>query len=374
MSPLSPQHPDPIHGLPTSTMGRIAHRHVRSPEPENRLKAQMLDDAVEDNLDAMHGRLPKPLRPVRRRVQLWARGTGWMALPVVVVMTGAALAGGSKPVPVPTLAPAVALPSGRRATSIPLPPVPSGSVLSQPIRPDVLSLGVRRVILDAGHGGDNLGTASATGLLEKDLTLDLAERVRVLVTARGFDAAMTRSTDEALSLQQRAAIANGRRSDIFVSIHVNSLRPTSVRGIETYYLGPSEGPEPDAVAAAENQHSGYSLSDMRVMLERIYTDARRNESRRLAASVQRALVQAVRGTDASIIDRGVKMAPFVVLVATDMPAILAEVSCLSNPEEAERLRTVAYRQTLAEALAAGIEAFAREQDSSDTERTGTSGS
>jgi N-acetylmuramoyl-L-alanine amidase len=334
----------------------------------------MLDGAIEDNLDAMRGRLPKPLRPVRRRVQLWARGTGWMALPVVMVMAGVGLARWARPVRVPTLAPAAALSSGRRATSIPRPPEPSESVLSQPIRPDVLSLAVNRVILDAGHGGDNLGTASAKGLLEKDLTLDLAERVRALVTTRGFDAVMTRSTDETLSLQQRADVANGRRGDIFVSIHLNSLRPTSARGVETYYLGPSEGPEPDAVAAAENQHSGYSLSDMRVMLERIYTDARRNESRRLAESVQRALVQAVRRTDPSITNRGVKMAPFVVLVATDMPAILAEVSCLSNPDEAERLRTVAYRETLAEALAAGIEEFAREQGGSETERTGTSGS
>ena len=333
----------------------------------------MLDGAVEDNLDAIHDRLPTALPPVRRHVQRRARRTGWMALPVVMVMAGAGLARWSKPVPAPTLAPAVALPSGRRASSIPLQPMPTGSVLSQPIRPDVLSLAVHRVILDAGHGGDNTGTASAKGLLEKDLTLDLAERVRVLVTTRGFDAVMTRSTDETLSLQQRADVANGRRGDIFVSIHLNSLRPTSARGVETYYLGPSEGPEPDAVSA-ENQHSGYSLSDMRVMLERIYTDVRRNESRRLAESVQRALVQAVRRTDASITDRGVKMAPFVVLVATDMPAILAEVSCLSNPDEGERLRTVAYRETLAGALAAGIEEFAREQGSSEIERTGTSGS
>ena len=117
--------------------------------------------------------------------------------------------------------------------------------------------------------------SSAEGLLEKDLTLDIAERVRTLVTTRGFEVVMTRSADETLSLQQRAAVANGRRGDIFVSIHLNSLRPTSARGIETFYLGPSDGPEPDAIAAAENQHSGYSLADMRVMLERIYTDARR---------------------------------------------------------------------------------------------------
>ncbi len=101
---------------------------------------------------------------------------------------------------------------------------------------------------------------------------------------------MTRTADETLSLLERAATANRRHGDIFVSIHLNSLRPPERAGIETYYLGPSDGPEPDAIAAAENRHSGYSLSDMRSLLEKIYTDARRDESRRLAESVQHALV------------------------------------------------------------------------------------
>jgi len=161
-----------------------------------------------------------------------------------------------------------------------------------------------------------------------------------------------------VSLQERATLANTTRGDIFVSIHLNSLRPATAKGIETYYLGPSDGPEPDAIAEVENQHSGYSLSDMRALLEGIYADARRDESRRLAEAVQRALIRRMRQVDPDLSNRGVKRAPFVVLVATEMPAILAEVASLSNREEVARLGTEEYRRQLAEALADGIGAFA----------------
>jgi N-acetylmuramoyl-L-alanine amidase len=191
---------------------------------------------------------------------------------------------------------------------------------------------------------------------------------------RGFEAVMTRTADETRSLLERAATANRRHGDIFVSIHLNSLRPSSVRGIETYYLGPSEGPEFDVIAAAENRHSGYSQSDIRSLLEKIYTDARRDESRRLAESVQRALVLNLRKTAPAITNRGVKMAPFVVLVATEMPAIVAEVSSLSNEDDARHLKTAEYRQTIAEALVSGIQTFAYGSHVSATERRGTSGS
>ena len=230
------------------------------------------------------------------------------------------------------------------------------------------------MIVDAGHGGDNLGTSSADGINEKDVTLDIAERVRQLIVQRGFEAVMTRTADETRSLLERAATANRRHGDIFVSIHLNSLRPSSVRGIETYYLGPSDGPEFDAIAAAENRHSGYSLSDIRSLLEKIYTDARRDESRRLAESVQRALVLNLRKTAPAITDRGVKTAPFVVLIATEMPAIVAEVSCLSNQDDARHLNTAEYRQTIAEALVSGIQTFADGSRVGATERRGTSGS
>src|SRR4029078_9684462 len=165
------------------------------------------------------------------------------------------------------------------------------------------------------------------------------------------------ANDATLARKQGATTANHTRGDIFVSIHLNSFEPASARGIETFYLGPSERAEHDAIAATENQDSGYSLADMRTLLDGIYVDARRDESKRLAQSVQHAIVQRLRTTDPEMSDRGVKTAPFVVLVATDMPAILAEVSCLSNADEAERLGREDYRQTIAKALVAGIQSF-----------------
>jgi N-acetylmuramoyl-L-alanine amidase len=300
----------------------------------------------------------------------WRPGTWLIALPVGLVL--AALGMARRP-DASTPSPISSVPREGRASTAVAPPSVDPRSLSRPLDPGVLELGVRRVILDAGHGGDNRGTASRSGLQEKALTLDIALRTRDLLEQRGFDIIMTRTTDASVSLQERATLANARRGDIFVSIHLNALQPASATGIETYYLGPSAGPEHDAIAAAENQQSGYSLSDMRALLERIYADARRDESRRLAEAVQDALMRRMRQVDPELTNRGVKMAPFVVLVATEMPAILAEVACLSNAEEADRLRTPGHRQLLAEALASGIQAFASKPGGSPrAERPGAS--
>jgi N-acetylmuramoyl-L-alanine amidase len=341
---------------------------VSSPKSRERLKAQILRDAVEDNLDAIHNRLPLPRRPGRRLLRLWSQRVWRAAFPVAVVVASAGLANW------PTVPQAgAAHPAALHAQVVPR-GAPHTWLPSQRIHPDVLALMVRRVVIDAGHGGDDLGTSSAGGLKEKDLTLDIATRVRQALTTRGFEPILTRTTDIRLSLEQRAAAANGGQGDIFVSIHLNSLEPSSVRGIETYYLGPSGGLALDA-AAAENLHSEYSLSNLRLLLEKIYTDVRRDESRRLATSVQRALVRTMRKTEPVLTDRGVKMAPFVVLAATEMPAILVEVSCLSNKDSAERLAKPEYRQTIAEALVSGIEIFAHESRRLNVaERTATSGS
>ena len=342
---------------------------MTSPEVDL-LKASMLKDAVISNLDAIHGRLPEPL-PVRRHVLAWSRRAARLGpLYIVVVMASAGVAHGPASArAVPASAVAAAVPGDAQAPSAAPDPF-----LSQQVHPNVLDLSVRRVIVDAGHGGGNLGTSSADGVHEKDVTLDIAERVRQLIVQRGFEAVMTRTADETRSLRERAATANRGHGDIFVSIHLNSLRPSSARGIETYYLGPSDGPEFDAIAAADNRHSGYSLWDIRSLLEKIYTDARRDESRRLAESVQRALVLNLRKTTPAITDRGVKTAPFMVLVATEMPAIVAEVSSLSNEDDARRLNTPEYRQTIAEALVSGIQTFAHGSRVNATERRGTSGS
>jgi N-acetylmuramoyl-L-alanine amidase len=342
--------------------------NVTSATSLEHLKARLLQEAVNQNVDAIHGRLPMPLRPVRRRPRLWSR---LGAFSVAVIVASAAVA--RSPAPVQVVTSTVSAAVSRNATAAPN-AAPDPSLLSRPVDPNVLDLSVRRLILDAGHGGDNLGTSSADGINEKDLTLDIAERVRRLMVQRGFEAVMTRTADETRSLLERAATANSRHGDIFVSIHLNSLRPSSARGIETYYLGPSNGRELDAIVTAENRHSGYSLSDIRSLLEKIYTDVRRDESRRLAQAVQRALILSLQKTAPAIIDRGVKTAPFLVLIATEMPAIVAEVSCLSNHDDAKQLNTPEYKQTIAEALVSGIQTFAYGSGMGATEGRGTSGS
>lgn len=334
----------------------------------------MLRRAVEENVSLIEGRLPLELRPRARLLRFWLKRTSAVAAPVfvlVVALVGAANVGRLKgSVTSAALAVAAAATPAEETTTVTTDP----SVVSQQVDPALLKLGVRRIVVDAGHGGENLGTISAEGLAEKELTLDIGERVRQLVVKAGFDAVMTRTSDETLSLRERASTANAQHGDIFLSIHLNSLQPRSARGIETYYLGPSGGPEPDAIAATENQHAGYSLSDMRTLLERIYVDAKRDESKRLAMSVQRALVRTLRSTEPALIDRGVKMAPFVVLIATEMPAILAEVSCLSNAADAQRLKTAEYRQTIAAALVSGIQTFVSETATNVPERMQRHGS
>lgn len=348
----------------------LAHpvRNVQSSNHSARLKAQMLRAAVQDNADTIAGRVPAALRPARRLVALWAERAGLLALPLSIIVASALVAHWSmaaQPVP---LAPPPDNRSSEPIVERSPASIPDLSLLTRPLRPGALALGVRRVVLDAGHGGEDLGTASASGLLEKTVTLDLAERARRLLVEQGFEVVLTRAGDDTLSLKQRATTANQKRGDIFVSVHLNSLEPASARGIETFYLGPSEHPEHDAVAATENQHSGYSLADMRTLLDGIYVDARRDESKRLAQSVQNAIVQRLKKTDPEMSDRGVKTAPFVVLVATDMPAILAEVSCLSNADEAERLAAAAYRQAIAEALVTGIQSFIDQKSHSSGKR------
>jgi len=325
-----------------------------------------MKQAVEDNLDVIHDRLPKPLRPGRRRLQLALRWSSRVGLPVAVIL---AAVGASQWTPA-TSRPAIQAGPAVAAPQAPIPAISStlpdpareavaSAVPSHGFAPGVLALAVRRVIIDAGHGGVSVGTTAANGIEEKALTLDIAQRMYRRMIALGYEAVLTRRSDETISLQERAAIANERKGDVFVSIHLNSIEPATARGIETFYVGPSDDPELDAIAERENQHSGYSLSDMRSLLDKIFADARRDESRRLAHAVQDALVSAMRPTSPALTDRGVKKAPFVVLVATAMPAVLAEVSCLSNADEALRLNTPDYRQAIAEALVAGVTSFAR---------------
>ena len=233
----------------------------------------------------------------------------------------------------------------------------AGLIAPKPVDAAVFPLAVRRVVIDAGHGGVSVGTRTPQGVLEKDLTLDIAIRLRRLLEGQ-LQVVMTRDNDRDVSLEERGTLANRAGGDIFVSIHLNWIQNRRSRGVETYYLGPTDDPYLTRLAASENLESGYSLADMRHLLDRIYAGVRQDKSRKLAEVVQGALFQSLGKLSPEVADRGVKAAPFIVLLATEMPAILAEVSSMSNQDEARLLTKPLYRQYIAEALAKGIRAYA----------------
>jgi N-acetylmuramoyl-L-alanine amidase len=330
----------------------------------SRIKRQIVRQAVDENLDTIRGVLPRTRNDRSRSGTTLLRAFFYVALPAAVF----ALSYGLSPMAEGTGAesrPAVSRAPARRADPVVaearMPAETASTYASpRPLDPTVMPLALRRVVLDPGHGGSNVGTVAPGGLPEKVITLDIAERLRQLLEDHGYDVVMTREADETKSLKKRGDMANDAGGDIFLSIHVNWIELQEIRGIETFYLGPSDDPYVTKLAATENQGSGYSLADFRGILERVYADVRQKESRELARAVQGALYDSLNKVNPTVRNRGVKSAPFGVLVQTEMPAILAEVSCLSNALEARLLAMPSYRQLLAEALFSGIDAYARD--------------
>jgi N-acetylmuramoyl-L-alanine amidase len=222
----------------------------------------------------------------------------------------------------------------------------------------VLPLSVRKIVLDPGHGGTQLGATSESGVTEKDITLDIALRLRQLLQTAQFEVLMTRETDVTLSLEHRASLANTNDADLFVSIHVNWIPYRQVRPLETYFVGPTDDPATLKLATVENRDSGYSLASSRRLLAKIFSDARREESQALAQRLNAELYRSLREVNPALENRGVKTAPFAVLVGTEMPAILVEVSCLSNEADVDLLTTADYRDRVARALLRGIQSYA----------------
>jgi N-acetylmuramoyl-L-alanine amidase len=236
------------------------------------------------------------------------------------------------------------------------PPVPSSP--PRGLDRTVLPLSVRKVVLDPGHGGEQHGAVSDSGVSEKDITLDLAFRLRRLLEEAAFEVVMTRETDETLSLQQRVRIANTSQADLFVSIHVNWVSRREIRPLETYYAGPTDDPRALRLASDENRDSGYSLADYRRLLERVYLDRRREESHALAQQINSALYRVLSPVKPGLQNRGVKTAPFVVLIGTEMPTALVEVSSLSNADDVDLLADSEHRDRIASALHMGIRSYA----------------
>jgi N-acetylmuramoyl-L-alanine amidase len=221
----------------------------------------------------------------------------------------------------------------------------------------VRSLGLKlsRVVIDAGHGGHDTGTIGPGGYTEKELVLDVANRLKSLIeTELSAEVVMTRNDDSFVPLESRTAIANQQEADLFISIHANSSKVRSVHGVETYYLNFTSSREALETAARENAASERSIHELQDLVKKIMLRDKVDESRELAQHIEHALA-ARKGSG---VDRGVKQAPFVVLIGANIPSILAEICFISNPQDEKNVKTPLTRQAIAESLFEGVKSYA----------------
>jgi N-acetylmuramoyl-L-alanine amidase len=221
-----------------------------------------------------------------------------------------------------------------------------------------LGLKIGRIVIDAGHGGHDSGTVGPGGIEEKQVVLDVALRLGKLLKQRlGADVIFTRADDTFVPLETRTAIANKAQADLFLSIHANSSPDSAARGVETYYLNFTTSPDALEVAARENAVSNESIHELSDLVKKITLKDKIDESREFAADVQKSLYNDLEEGNPGLRDRGVKKAPFVVLIGANMPSILAEISFLTNSADARELQQSAYRQRIAESLYRGVSRY-----------------
>jgi len=219
---------------------------------------------------------------------------------------------------------------------------------------DIYGLQIRTIALDPGHGGRDPGAIGQVGLYEKTLTLDLALRLERRLKAKGLNVFLTRRDDTYVSLRERVDRVKQSQADLFISIHLNALPVDTVAFIETFYFSPRGDARAETVAAHENTGSDYSIGEWQNRLEEAGKTVRIEESRLLASHIQDAMVAQMRDLNYQLADWGIRSGPFMLLMNSDVPAILAEVTAISMPEEEERLMDVKYREMLAHGLEIGI--------------------
>jgi len=239
------------------------------------------------------------------------------------------------------------------------PTVPTNTRDGQSTLTRALGLKIGRIVIDAGHGGHDTGTIGPTGLMEKDLCLDVALRLGKLIQQKlpGADVVYTRPDDTFVPLEERTRIANETKADLFISIHANSSHDALARGIETYYLNLKGSAEAMEVAARENASSSDGVHDLEDIVKRIARTEKIDESREFAQDVQESLSKNVQKSAKLVRNRGVRKAPFVVLIGADMPSILTEISFLSNPADEKMLKQPEHRQRVAEGIYQGVAGY-----------------
>lgn len=242
--------------------------------------------------------------------------------------------------------------------SLPLPKAADKTSLGSRTMTRVLGLKIGRIVIDPGHGGHDTGTIGRGGLMEKDLVLQVARDLKRLIEDKiGAEVVLTRNDDSFVSLEERTAIANQARADLFLSIHANSSTSRVTSGVETYYLDFAHNDAEREVAARENASTVRNVRDLQNLVRKIAQADKSAESRELAAILQRKLFGGARQLFPAARNRGVRSAPFVVLIGANMPSVLAEVAFISNPRDEKVLRQESNRAQLARALFAGIEGY-----------------
>ncbi len=221
-----------------------------------------------------------------------------------------------------------------------------------------LGLGVRKIVLDPGHGGKDPG-ASAFGLKEKDIVLKIAKKLApILERETGAEVILTRDNDTFIPLEERTGIANANEADLFISLHINAHPSPKVHGLETYYLNLSTNAEAMRVAAFENATSTHQMSDLQDILSDIMKNSKINESSRLAGFVHNSLCNGIEGVQKKKFKNlGVKQAPFYVLIGAEMPAILIEVAFITNPADSENLNTDTFLDIIADDIVTGVQSY-----------------
>jgi len=224
------------------------------------------------------------------------------------------------------------------------------------------ALGVKRIVIDPGHGGRDFGAPGyLKGVHEKYITLSLAKKLAKKIRSQlHCEVILTRTTDKYLTLEERTAIANTKNADLFISIHTNAARNKRAYGIETYFLNLATDDEAILVAARENETSIKNISDLQGILNDLMQNAKINESGRLATNIQQSVCKKMKTKYSRIKNKGVKQAPFYVLLGAQMPAILIETSFISNPKECKRLTNSKYQDYICDGLIIGIKRYLKE--------------
>ncbi len=248
-------------------------------------------------------------------------------------------------------------PSGAPDSAGPLPP-PKPNLDGRRSLTRILGMKVGKIVIDPGHGGKDTGSIGYGGIREKDVTLAIAKKLKAELESRlNIEVLLTRETDVFLPLEQRTAMANVENADLFVSLHANASKNAKAAGIETFYLGLTRDSRTQLLAAVENASAQQNLSQLEDVIKKITMYEKEKESRDFATKVHRKMISAVRKLEPSVRDRGVKKAPFVVLIGTEIPAILLEIGFISNKREAQIISQAASQSRVAQSISLGIEDY-----------------